>query len=353
MINEAREAKEETEMSMQGKAWRAFGLIVAAAAVVFLILWATGVIDFGGGGEELDQVTAIMPFIPNTEWLGFYAAITEGYYADEGIEVEMTYTSEGGYGAIKQVVADQAEFGYAAGESVILARAEGSPVVAVYQPDRNGQFSLITLQGSGIAGPEDLAGGTIAITGAGGPVDIAARAMLSASGVDLDTVTFVPVGSGLISALTEREADAIATLIFHEVLLDSMDVDYNVWYARDYAGNYGTSSVVTTDEIADSNPDLVERFVRATHLGWVYAMEHPEEMTDKYIEQFNPEGADYRAVELEFWERITEEVFLAGEPGFGEIVPSLWETAMQVLVDTGSIDSPIDVTAAYRTQFGP
>jgi NitT/TauT family transport system substrate-binding protein len=337
----------------RSRLWLAVGAVAALAAAVVLILWATGVLWPGDTEPELEQVTAIMAFIPNSEWMGFYTAINQGYYADEGLEVEMTYTTEGGFGAVKQVVAGQAVFGYAAGESVILARSQGIPIVAVYQPDRNCQFNLITLQSSGYAGPGDLEGKTVAITGAGGPVDIGARAMLTAAGVDLDTVSFVPVGSGLIPALTEGEADAIAALIFHEVLLDSMDVDYNVWYARDYVGNYGISSIVATEETIRNDPDLVERFVRASHRGWQYAMDHPVKMVDMYIEEFNPEAQDFRDVELEFWERLVEEQFLRGVPGLGKIVPELWKTGMQVLLDMGAIETPIDLSEAYRTQFAP
>jgi len=329
----------------------AVGAVVVAAAVVILALWATGVLWPERG--ELDHVTAIMAFIPNSEWLGFYTAIHQGYYADEGLEVEMTYTTEGGFGAVKQVVAGQADFGYAGGESVILGRAQGLPIVAVYQPDRNCQFNLITLKDSGYKGPADLAGKTVAITGAGGPVDIGARAMLAAAGVDLDSVAFVPVGSGLIPALTEHQADAIAALIFHEVLLDDMGVDYNVWYARDYVGNYGISSIVATEDTVKAHPDLVKRFVRASHRGWLYAMEHPVEMVDMYVREFNPEAQEYRDVELRFWERLVDEQFLKGIPGMGKIMPELWETGMRVLLDMGAIEKPIDLSQTYRTQFAP
>jgi len=341
---------------MKKKRWLiGLSTVVVAVAGVLIGLWLSGAF---GPGQDLVHVTAIMPYIPNSEWTGFYAASIQGYYEDEGLDVEFDYTTEGGFGAIKQVVAGQADVGYAASDSVILARSQDLPIVAVYQPEKNNQFCLIAKVERGFSGPGDLAGTTIAITGAGGPVHVAALAMLTDAGVDPDTVSFVPVGGELIPALTEDRADVIAAYLFTDVMLETMGVDVDIWYTDDYVGNYAVTSIVASEGmIAAGNSDgrsIVDRFVRATDKGWKYAIEHPETAVDEYIETFAPEAEAYRDVELEYWDRLVANVYVGSNLAtLGDIVPSTWNRASQVLYDLGITETRVDPSGAYTTDFLP
>jgi len=339
---------------MKKGVWAVVAVVLVAGAVV-IGLWQGGVFD---GDGELVHVTAVMPYIPNSEWTGFYAASIQGFYEDEGLDVEFVYTTEGGFGAIKQVVAGEADLGYAASDSVILARSQDLPVIAVYQPEKNNQFCLIVKKDSGYAGPGDLSGTTIAITGAGGPVHIAAQAMLTDAGVELATVSFVPVGGQLIPALTEGRADAIAGYLFSDVMLESMGVDVDIWYTDDFIGNYAVTSVITDEAmIASDNAegrDIVKRFVRATDKGWKYAIANPESAVDSYIQTFAPEAEAYRDVELEYWRRLVADVYEGDDlASFGNIVPSTWNRASQILFDLGITEVEVEPSAAYVTDFLP
>ena len=331
------------------------GSTVVVAIAVLVGLWLVGVFE---GNGELVHITAVMPYIPNSEWTGFYAASIQGYYEDEGLDVEFIYTTEGGFGAIKQVVAGEADVGYAASDSVILGRSQGLPVVAVYQPEKNNQFCLIVKTDRGFKGPGDLAGSTIAITGAGGPVHIAALAMLTDASVDTDTISFVPVGAELIPALTEGRADAIAGYLFSDVMLEGMGVDVQIWYTDDYIGNYAVTSVITSEEMIaagnDEGRDAVSRFVRATDRGWKYAIENPETAVDQYIETFAPEAEAYRDVEVEYWNRLVSDVYEGNDLAtLGDIEETTWIRAEEILYDLGIIDVHVDPASAYSTDFLP
>ena len=83
--------------------------------------------------EKPVKVTVIMPFVPLPVWNAIYAGIENGYYAEEGLNISITYAPEGSFGAIKQVGAGNVMFGIASGDSIITARSQGIPVVAIYQ----------------------------------------------------------------------------------------------------------------------------------------------------------------------------------------------------------------------------
>lgn len=302
--------------------------------------------------QKLEAVTAVMPFVANSEWLGFYAADLQGYYQEEGLKVNLEYTDQGSFYAVKQVASGNAPFGYAGGDSVVVARAQGLPVVAVYQEGQENEFGLTFKKGK-INKPQDLVGKTIAIPGPGSSPDIAARAILKNSGVDLKSVSFVPVGAGLVPALLQGKADAIAGYIIHELILTSQGVNYGVWYAKDFNANFAGLSIITSAALIKQNPDLVKRFVRATNKGFIYAMENPAAMVDGYIAKFNPQAQKDRQLELDYWTRLTKEVYRPEKYTPGSFNDAKWQLTQDTLFNLGIITAKTDITKAYTKAFLP
>jgi NitT/TauT family transport system substrate-binding protein len=312
-----------------------------------------GISVFGNaqGVEALEKVSVMMPFFEGLEWSGFYAAIINSHYADAGIEADMFYTPEGGSGAVGYVGAGRAMFGYATAEAILFGRAGGLPVVAVYQPERNNLFSLIVRENSGIEDPSQLAGKTIAVSGIGSPVHIAAMAILNACGVDLSTVDFIPLVQ-LVPALELGHADAIGGYIIMEELFKMREVPIKVWYAKDYVGDYGGTSLFTTEEVIQNRPELVRSFVEATHQGYLDAIADISGVVEYVLAEY-PDVSSFIEAELALWERLVEDVYIGNEPGLGQIDPERWDLTYKVLLGLGLVPEGLDVTEAYSLWFLP
>lgn len=320
-----------------------------AVAIIAIAVFAAGCVE---PTEKVgEQVTVMMPFVMNSEWCAFYTALNNGYYADEGLNVTMLYTSEGSFGSVKQVAAGKTTFGYAGGDSIIMARSKDLPIVAVYQNEHSDLFSIILKADSPITEPSDLDGKTIAIPGPGSPADIAAKAILKNVGVDYNNVSFVPVGAALVPTLLGNKADAITGYIIHELILEGEGVDFREWYAKDYGANFVTLSIITNEETLKDNPELVRKFVRATDKGFKYAMDHPEEAVDAYIKNFNPEAEKFRDIELAYWERLTNEVYQPDKYPLGEFDRDQWVMTQDALYDLDMVEKKTDVDKMYTTEF--
>ncbi|MCK4730621.1 MAG: ABC transporter substrate-binding protein [Candidatus Aenigmarchaeota archaeon] len=330
-------------------------LIYGTISLAVLIIAVIGIGFYGGNTEtsETEDVTIMMPFVMNSEWCAFYTAINNGYYADEGLSVTMLYTSEGSFGSVKQVVSENVDFGYASGDSIIMARSKDLPIVAVYQNEHSDLFSVITKKDSPITKPSDLDGKTIAIPGPGSPPDIAAKAILKNSGVDYNNVNFVPVGAALIPTLLGGEADAIAGYIIHELILQGEGVDINVWYAKDYNANFAGCSIITNENTLKENPELIKKFVRASNKGFKYAMDNPEKVVDAYIKNFNPDAEKFRDIELEYWERLTNEVYQPDKYPLGQFNKDQWTMTQDTLFDLGIITKKTPISEMYTDEFVP
>src|SRR5882672_1777887 len=84
-----------------------------------------------GGAEEVAKVRVALNWVPEPEFGGIYAAKSGGAYRSHGLDVEVI---GGGAGVpvVQMVATGRVEFGTAGGDDVVMARARGADVVAVF-----------------------------------------------------------------------------------------------------------------------------------------------------------------------------------------------------------------------------
>jgi len=329
-------------------------LIYGVIGLAVLIIAVIGIGFYGGntGTPEMEKVTVMMPYVESSLWMPFYCAIDQGYYADEGLDVEMTYSPKGSMGPIEQVSANNIQLGYASGCSIITAKSKGLPIVAVYQIEHTNQFSILTKKDSGITKPKDLVGKSIAVAGIGSPPHLSAKAILFKSGVDVDSVTFVPVGAGSIPVLLENKTDAIGASIIQENILNSMNVETNIMYAKDYNANLASNAIITNEITLKNNPELIKKFVRATNKGLRYAIDNPEKVIDIYI-KFNPDAAKNRDFSSVSWTQVAKESIQPDKYPLGSFNKKQWEGTQDVLYEMKIINKKTPISEMYTDEFVP
>ncbi len=324
--------------------------IYKLAAIILLAALLTGLTGCGQTVAEKEKVTVQLSWFHDPEFSGFYTAIEKGFYAEEGLDVTL---KAGGpdVDPIKEIMADQAQFGIVPANAIIKARSNGQDLVAISSIYQANPFLIMTLKNSGIKTPKDLEGKRISIQSPDNftDQDTLLLSMLKRMNVDQSTIQFVATDEWYgADELTKGKADAAAAFLTNQPVqakLQGVEVDTMLY--SDYGIPFYANLISTSGNLIKNKPDLVQKFVRATLRGYQYAIEHPEEaagFTHKYNESGN---TDYDTAAIKAMIPLID----TGATPIGWMDAAPWQSTSDIMFEFKLITNRTDVSAAYTTKF--
>lgn len=290
-----------------------------------------------------DQVVLQLKWLHNPQFSGFYMAQEKGYYAEENIEVSYTVGGSN-VDVIGNVVSGQAHFGIWLGERLLKARHDGQPVKAIASIFQINPTAYFSLAQEGIKEPADLAGKRIAFSK---DRDFVLPALLQTAGLTLDDVEYYPINFDF-TPLVNGEVDVWTGYLINEVVtLQEQGQQVNFIMPDDYGLHIYSDVLFTTDTLVKDNPDLVQRFVRASLRGWKYALQHPDEAVavtaklDPTLDLDHAKGVMNALIPL----------VDTGQLPVGMMDESVWQSTQDIMLESGIISSPVDLTTLYTNEF--
>ena len=293
-------------------------------------------------------VSLALDWFPNSNHAGFYAALERGYYREEGLDVEIVVPANP-EDVLKTVGAGRDDFGVSYQAEVLLARGEGVPVKSIAAMVQHPLNSIMVLAESGIERPRDLIGRSVGVTGI--PFEESLfLSMLQHDGATAEDVTLVNVGFDLSPALIGKKVDAIVGAYWtHESIAMEMQgypvsvLRMEEWGVPDF---YELVLVAGESAIAD-DPDVVERFLRATARGFADAIADPQAAVDILVST-NPEAdRDLETQGIELLAPLWQEEGVA----FGHQSRERWESLAQWMKSEGLLSEDVDAVDAFTSQF--
>lgn len=329
-----------------------------AAWIIILIVVAGGSFYLGRytapQTQKLESITFILNWAISGEQAGIVVAVDKGFYADEGLAVTILR----GFGSTdtsKRVFAGEGEFGFVDTIAMIKARAEG---IALKQIGMGYHFSPVGLFGLPDVGPttpDEIRGKKIGCT-SGSTDTIQFEIICALNNIDVDTeVNRVWLSStAKVPAVLSDEVDGVSGYDTGEgaQIAFGADIDWEdvtkLMY-RDWGVDTYGNGLVAKESYIDDNPDVVERFVRATMKGWGYALQNPEEAVDIVVKMFPELEEDSVALE---WEITTEHIWNeeTQDTGIGYMVKEKMQKSIDITVQVFGID-PIPVDDVYTNEF--
>ena len=248
-----------------------------------LILCIALSLSFSGLAGAAEKVSLQLKWFHQFQFAGFYAAKAQGYYADEGLDVEIR-PLDTQRTVVAQVTSGEADYGV--GDSAIVADyARGAPIVALAAIFQHSPLVFVSRRDSGIVGPSDMVGKRIMFDTKGsdeGPI----RAMLSEAGVTFDRFTHLPHSYHNEDLISGRVDVMSAYLTNQPFYFRERGVPVNVINPQSYGLDFYGDLLFTSEKELNDHPGRAERFLRASLKGWQYALDHPEAMVQVTKQQY-------------------------------------------------------------------
>ena len=232
---------------------------------------------------SLSSVAAeLAPFrvsvLPIFDTANLYAALQEGYFKEEGLDVTTQANQQGGVIGIPGLFAGAYDAAYTSTPSIFLAAQQGlalrviggTAAIGSAPPD---PAALLARTSDHLGSGKDLAGKTIAVNARNNIQWLLARAWVKQTGGDPDRVTYreIPVPQ-MVDALKSRQTDVAFSIDpFLAAARQDPDIAVLGWPLSVVLPNAQIANYVVTADTARKRPAIVEAFVRGMRKGaaWI------------------------------------------------------------------------------------
>lgn len=274
----------------------------------------------------LTPITLQLNWVPEPEFGGMFAALQDGLYVAEGLDVDIR--KGGAQVPCAQLVASgQVPLAVVSGEEVLTLRARGGEIVAVFATFQRNPMGFMLHKNNPIDSLEALWKSSSTI-GLDPGMPFVAILNEKYGGKNLK---MVPYSGALATFLVTPEYVQQCFITAEPVEAKLRGVEVKVFSVADVFNPY--SAVIATNETyLKDNRATVEAFVRATKQGWIRYLATPEKYNPA-IAALNPSmtlEAMNIAADLERPLIIPE----SGDATLGQMTADRWRSLGQQLVDT-------------------
>ncbi|HSJ34441.1 MAG TPA: ABC transporter substrate-binding protein [Acidimicrobiia bacterium] len=303
--------------------------------------------------ESPDQVRLQLQWFAQAQFAGYYAAIDQGFYEDQCLEVEIL---EGGVDIVPQQVlaSGGAEFGLAWVPKALVSREAGADIINIGQTFERSGTLMVSWADSGITSPEDWEGKKVGNWGFGNEYELlAAIEMFDVQDVELVGQDFT------MSALLNREIDSAEAMTYNEYaqVLEAENPDTGELYQPEDLSvidfnEVGTAMLqdavwVNADWLAD-NEEIAQRFLEASFEGWIYCRDNPDDCVQSVLDAGSTLGLSHQTWMMN---EINALIWPATE-GIGVMNEALWDQTVEIattqIPDLEGVEISDDV---YRTDL--
>jgi ABC-type nitrate/sulfonate/bicarbonate transport system substrate-binding protein len=263
--------------------------LAAAAALVLSIVGATVACSSTGGStpagtasgtgaHSLSTMRIALDWTPNANFLGVYAAISDGYFAKEGINpVIIPYAGTPGETLLSTGKADLA-FTYP--PNIPVYRAGGLKYRAVAALTQVNTIDIAVLKSSPYTSPAQLSGQLYG--GFGVPSDPPLiKAVMKAAGAKNPVYHEVVLSTSAYQALaSKRVAYSVMFGGIDDVTAELQGAQLRLFPVRDYLGtiaSFPDDSLAATDAEIASNSNVLRRALAALAEGYTWSAKYPSQ----------------------------------------------------------------------------
>jgi len=323
--------------------WMRRGATATAVALVLaVVLAACGSDDDDGeptGSGDLTPVKLQLQWVAQAQFAGYYAAVDQGFYEEEGLDVEIV---EGGPDIVPQDVLAAGDVDYAISwvPKVLGSIEQGAKITNVAQIFERSATTQISFKDKDITDPADLKGKKVGSWGFGNEWELFAG--MQDAGVGVKDISLVQQAFDMNGFLA-GDIDAAQAMTYNEYaqVLETKNPDTGELYTADDLNVINWNDVGTamlqdaiwapTEQLGDADFDeQTVKFIKASIKGWAYARDNPEQAAQIVTAAGSQLGESHQ-----LW--MTNEVNKLIWPstnGVGVIDEAAWKQTVEIALGT-------------------
>ena len=339
---------------MKKRTWM-ISLIAVIMALTSLCMAGCGGAEEEPAGEsgDLEKITFVLDWTPNTNHTGLYVAQEKGYFEEAGLEVEIIQPPENGVEGV--VGAGKAQLGVSFQDYMVPALAgkeKTLPITAVAAILQHNLSGIMSAKESGITRPKKMEGHTYATWEL--PIEQAIlKECVEEDGGDFSKVKMVPeVIDDEVSALKSGQVDSIWVYygwagIHAEV--EEFPISYFAFKDIDDAFDYYSPVIIANDDFLAEQPETAKAFLAAVSKGYEYAIDNPEEAAEILVNA-NPEIDSALA---QASQKYLTDQYQAGADQWGVIDADRWNRFYEFINEKGLAEDTIPENAGFSNDYLP
>lgn len=298
-----------------------------------------------------EKIRIVLDWTPNTNHTGLFVAKDKGFFADQGLDVEIMQPPEGSTTSL--VGAGGAEFGISFQDTLAPTFASNSPipvtaVAAIIQHNTSG---VLSLKENDIDRPSKLAGNSYATWDS--PIELAMiRKIVEDDGGNFDDIKLIP--NTVTDIVTALQTDIESVWVYYAwdgIATELAGLETNYFNFADYGKELDlyTPVLIANDEFLKNKPEIAKKALAAIEKGYEFAIANPDEAADILLKSA-PELDETLVKKSQEW---LKDKYKAEVEQWGYIDQSRWDAFYNWLYQNKLIEQEIPAGYGFSNDYLP
>jgi NitT/TauT family transport system substrate-binding protein len=336
-----------------------WGVAAVGVAAALALTGCSSSAASAAGGTAGATSTALTPVKLQLQWFtqaqfaGYYAALKQGYYKDEGLDVQII---EGGSDIVPQTVLANggADYAIAWVPKALASREQGAGITDVAQIFQKSGTLQISFKGKNITTAADLKGKTVGSWGYGNEFELFAG--MTKAGLNPASDVKIVQQQFDMNAFLAGDIDAAQAMTYNEyaqVLEATNPATGKQYTPADFnAIDWNTEGTAMLQDAIWANTarlgsdkayqDTTVKFIKASLEGWIYARDNPTAARDIVVAAGSQLGNSHQ-----LWQTNEVNKLIWPSPqGIGMIDPAAWKQTVDIALNTKNDQGTTVITKA-------
>ncbi|MBC7872308.1 MAG: ABC transporter substrate-binding protein [Chitinophagaceae bacterium] len=311
--------------------------------------------------QDLVSTSIVLKWVPQAQFAGYYAARDQGFYEEEGLDVEIVAAGVD-INPQQLVASGEVDFGIDWMGNLLATRESGQDVINIAQIYQRSGMRQVTWGDTGLTSFEDLEGTTVGVWCCGN--QFPTFAALTKAGFDPEDPESVAIAQQNfdMNAFLARELDAASAMTYNELaqVLEFVAEDgtFPVYTLEDLNvldfNEYGTAMLedgifASAEWLAEEgNEDLAVKFLRASFRGWIFCRDNPDACVESVLAEGPTLGVGHQAWQM----NEVNKLIWPSPDGIGILSAEAFDITAQIALDYGVITEAAEGDGvSYRTDL--